>query len=143
MATQNLVISQGSTFELLLLVRDVDKDPLDMTFYIDGTAGARGMIRKRYSDTSPIETFTISILNKTGILEAIAISQCHISEEDIEVLEPDTSGKCYLLIRLTATETAALAKGIAYYDIEVEDTFGFVFKPLVGSVTIVPEATKV
>lgn len=142
MAILNLDISQGSTFELLLLVKDVNKDPLDMTLYSGGTAGARGMIRKKYSDTSPIETFTISILNKTGVLAAIAVSQCHITDEEIAALEPDTSGKCYLLIRLTAAETAALAKGVAYYDIEIEDTYGFVFKPITGTVTIGPEATK-
>lgn len=142
MAILNLDISQGSTFELLLLVKDVNKDPLDMTLYSGGTAGARGMIRKKYSDTSPIETFTISILNKTGVLAAIAVSQCHITDEEIAALELDTSGKCYLLIRLTAAETAALAKGVAYYDVEIEDTYGFVFKPITGTVTIGPEATK-
>ena len=142
MAIQNIDIVQGSTFELLLLVKDVNKNPLDMSLYVGGTAGARGMIRKKYSDTLPIETFTISILNKTGIEAAIANSTCHLSDEEIAALEPDTSGKCYLLIRLTAAETAALARGLAYYDVEIEDTFGFVFKPIYGQVTIGLEATK-
>lgn len=142
MAILNLDIIQGSTFELLLLVKDVNDDPLDMTMYTGGTAGARGMIRKSFSDTLPIETFNISIMNKTDILNAIAISQCHITDEEIATLEPDTSGKCYLLIRLSASETAALNKGRAYYDVEVEDTFGFVFKPISGTVNIGSEATK-
>lgn len=142
MAILNLDISQGSTFELLLLIKDVNKDPLDMTLYTGGTAGARGMIRKKYSDTLPIETFTISILNKTGVLAAMAVSQCHITDEEIAALEPDTAGKCYLLIRLTAAETAALTKGVAYYDVEIEDTYGFIFKPIQGTVTIEQEATK-
>lgn len=142
MATKNITIVQGSTFEFLGLVNDVNGAPLDMTGFTGGTAGARGMYRKKYTDAAALETFTITILNKTGVLAAIAAGTCHLTTAEIAALKADTYGKCYLLIRLTATETAALVRATGVYDIEVEDTTGFVFKPFAGTVTVGPESTK-
>lgn len=142
MTTKNIKIVQGSTFEMLALIKDVNGDPLDMTGFTGGTAGARGVYRKKYTDAAALETFTITILNKTGVEAAIAAGTCHLTTAEIAALEPDTSGKPYLLIRLTATETAALAKATGVYDIEVEDTLGFVFKPFTGTVEVGPESTK-
>jgi len=139
---KDIKITQGSTFEMLALINDVNGVPLDMTGFVGGTAGARGMYRKNYTDTTPLETFNISILNKTGVTNAISVGTCHITTAEIDALQPDTAGKCYLLIRLTAVETAALAKGTGVYDIEVEDVTGFVFKPFTGAVTVGAEATR-
>lgn len=142
MATKNIKITQGSTFEWWMLVNDVNGAPLDMTGFTGGTAGARGKIRKKYTDATALASFTITILNKTGLLAAIAAGTAHLTTAEIADLQPDTVGKCYLLIRLTATETAALVKATGVYDIEVEDSTGFVFKPYTGSATVGPEATK-
>lgn len=143
MATRNLEITNGSTFELLALINDVNGTPLNMTGYTGGTAGARSKIRKKASDVAASATFTVSILNKTGVLAAIAAGQCHITTAEIAALKADSVGKCYVLLRLTATDTAALAKGCyQIWDLEIEDTSGFVFKPFTGSVTVLPEATK-
>lgn len=142
MATKDIKITQGSTFEWWMLIKDVNGTPLDMAGFTGGTAGARGKIRKKYSDAAALASFTITILNKTGMLAAITAGTAHLTTAEISALQPDTSGKCYLLVRLTATETAALAKTTAVYDIEVEDSTGFVFKPYTGTVTVGPEATK-
>lgn len=138
----DIEITQGSTFELLALIKDINGSPLDMTGFTGGTAGARGSVRKKYADAAALKTFAITILNKTGVLAAIAAGTCHLTIAEIGALQPDTVGKCYLLIRLTATDTAALVKGSGVYDVELEDTTGFVFKPFTGAASFSPEATK-
>ena len=138
----DLTVIQGSSFEWLIKVLDVNGSPLNMTGYTGGTAGARGQIRKKYEDVSPTKSFTITILNKTGINSAITAGNCHLTTQEIADLEPDSAGKCYLLVRLPASDTTSLIKGNYFYDIEVEDTTGFVFKPYFGQVSVLPEATK-
>lgn len=134
-------IEQGSTFEWLILVRGIGGNPLDMTNYVGGTAGARGHIRKTYSDPNPMAVFSISTLNNTGVLDAITNGLLHLDQSSIDALVSDSAGKCYLLVRLDAAATAGIAsKGV--YDIEVEDTYGYVFKPYRGTVGIVKESTK-
>lgn len=145
MAQQDLEIRQGSTFEWLIQVNDVNDVPLDMVGYTGATAGARGMIRATYAG-AVIKSFAITILNKTGVQAAIAAKTCHLTTAQIAALQLATVGSCYLLVRLTATDTAAIpaaTQGTSYYyDIEVEDTTGFVFKPYYGVITMLPEATK-
>lgn len=142
MAQLDIEITCGSSFEWLTLINDVNGVPLDMADYIGATAGARGMIRKKYADTIATETFTISKLNNTGILAAIQNSTCHLTDAQVAALEPDSSGSCYLLILLSASETSAIPKGTYVYDIEIEDTYGYVFKPYSGTCSVNPEATK-
>ena len=143
MAQLDIEITQGSSFEWLMLINDVNGEPLDMVDYDNVVAGnVRGQIRKKYTDAVATETFHISILNKTGVLAAIAASTVHLTTAEIAALEPDTSGSCYLLCLLSATETAAVAKGTYVYDIEIEDTLQYVFKPFYGTATVSPEATK-
>jgi len=104
-------IDQGSTFLWDITIYDVDGvTPLDLTGY-----QVRSMIRKRYADVNPAETFNISY--------------------------PDAvNGKVRLL--LSASETAALLKGRYVYDIEIEDGVGKVAKIYKGFVIVYPEATK-
>lgn len=139
---KDIEITQGSTFEWLILVNDVNGVPLDMAGYAGVTAGVRGSIRKRYTDPTPLKSFAISILNNTGVLAAIAMGKCHLTTEQTAALVPDSSGSCYLLVILSAADTAALPKGDSVYDIEIEDTYGYVFKPFSGSCAVSPEATK-
>jgi hypothetical protein len=137
----DIEIEQGSTFEWLILVRGINGAPLDMTNYVGGTAGARGHIRKTYSDLNPMAIFSISTLNKTGVLQAISNGILHLDQPSIDALVSDGAGKCYLLVRLSASDTAGIStKGV--YDIEIEDTYGYVFKPYRGAVGIAKEATK-
>ena len=139
----DIEITQGSTFELLIPILDENGAPLDMSGYTGGTAGVRAMIRKRTADAAPSATFDCSILNKTGIQNKIAISEFHCSSSDLSSLYDDSFGSCYLLLRLTATVTAALPVGkYKIWDVEIEDTYGFVFKPETGIVIVFPEATR-
>lgn len=138
----DIEVIQGSTFEWLMLINDVDDVPLDMASFTGGTAGARGKIRKYYTSVTSTEDFTITVLNKTGVLAAIAAGTCHITVAEIAALKLDAVGSCYLLVRLTAVETAAVTKGNYVYDIEVEDLTGFVFKPYMGACEVLPEATR-
>lgn len=46
------------------------------------------------------------------------------------------------LASLSATTTAGMAAGTYVYDIEIEDTTGFVLKPLRGRAIVLPEVTK-
>lgn len=138
---RDLEMEQGSTFEWLILVRGIGGVPLDMTNYIGGTAGVRGHIRRKYSDADYLKVFSISVLDATGVAAAVAGGMLHITSGDVAALEPDASGKCYLLVRLDAADTAELPSK-SVYDIEIEDTYGYVFKPYRGSVVTTPEATK-
>lgn len=107
----DLDMDQGSTFQWDITVYDVGGvTPLDLTGYT-----VRSMIRKRYEDALPTETFNISY--------------------------PDAlNGKVRLLI--PASKTAAIAKGRYVYDVELEDGLGKVVKIYKGFVVVYPEATK-
>lgn len=138
---EDLTIDQGSTFEWLILMRDVNRQPLDMSAYFGGTAGARGHIRKSVSDDTVMASFDCHILDRTGVVDAMSNGLLHIEQATVDALLSDDNGKCYLLVRLDAADTAAIsANGV--YDIEVEDTFGYVGKPYRGSVTLNKESTR-
>lgn len=142
MEQQDLEVTQGSTFEWLMLINDINGSPLDMNSYTGGTAGARGKIRKKYTDLAATASFTCSILNNTGVSAALTSGTLHLTTAEIAALKADTYGKCYVLATLPATTTAGIAKGTYVYDIEIEDGTGFVFKPYAGTVIVSPEATK-
>lgn len=136
MPIKNLTITQGDTFEWLIPINDVNGVPLDMSGYIGGTAGARGGIYKKSSDPAPVKSFAVTIVNKTGVLAAIAADLFRATTAEIAALSADNTGKRYLLVRLTAADTKAIAVGGYVYKIEIEDTLAFVFKPYKGNVTI-------
>jgi hypothetical protein len=46
------------------------------------------------------------------------------------------------LLSLTAVVTAGITAGKYFYDCEIEDSSGFVFKPLRGKAMVIPEVTK-
>lgn len=136
MPVKNLIITQGDTFEWLIPVNDVNGNPLDMSGYTGGTAGARGGIYRKSSDADPIKPFAVTILDKSGVLAAIAADLFRATDTEIAALSADNTGKRYLLVRLTATETKSVAIGGYMYKIEIEDTLGFVWKPYKGQVTV-------
>lgn len=136
MPVKNQTITQGDTLELLIPINDVNGNPLDMSGYVGGTAGARGGIYKKSGDADPVKPFAVTILDKSGVLAAIAAGLFRATDDEIAALSPDNVGKRYLLVRLTAAETKALAIGGYMYKIEIEDTLGFVWKPYKGPVTV-------
>lgn len=136
MPYKKLTITRGDTFEWLIPVSDVNGAPLDMTAYVGGTAGARGGIYRKSSDPLPLKAFSVQILNKTGILAAIAADLYRATAAEIAALTADNTGKRYLLVRLTAADTTALEVGGYVYKIEIENTTAFVFKPFKGDVVI-------
>lgn len=102
---------QGSTFQWDITVYDTDGTSLlDLSGYT-----VRSQIRKKFSDTNPSETFTITY--------------------------PDAVNGVVRL-SLSATETAALARGRYYYDVELVDGVGKVVKLYKGNFIIYAEATK-
>lgn len=140
--TYDHTIYQGDTFEWLILIEDVNGLPLDMSGYVGGTAGPRGMIRKNPKAADVLAEFDIYTLTGSGVLTAISNSQYHADADTIASLEDDSVGSCYLLIRLNADVTATLPAKRLAYDIELEDTYGYVFKPYVGSFTVLGENTR-
>lgn len=141
MSIKDIEIKQGKTFEWLILALDVNGAPLNMAGFTGGTAGSRGMIRKRYSDTTPVATFDMVVLNKSGVLDAVASGACHLTTAQIAALEENSAGVCYILVTLAAAATAVIPQGEYVYDIETEDTTGFVDENYRGQVVVLPEAT--
>lgn len=109
--TLDLEVDQGSTFIWNITVMEQDGlSPLNLSGY-----SLRGMVRKYYSDTNPVETFTVLVADvSSGIVR----------------------------VSLTSTETAAMTKGRYVYDLELEDATGTVTKLYKGSFIVYPEATK-
>lgn len=135
MEIKDLEVDQGCTFEWLILVQDIDGNPLDMTLYNSGTAGARCAIKKRASETVSAVAVNLSILNKTGILAAKDNGRCHLTISELAALLPDASGKCYILVGIEASETANRPTSTYHYDMDIEDLTGYVFKPYRGTFT--------
>ena len=110
-ATFDIEHDQGSTFQWDITVYDTDGATLlDLSGYT-----VRSQLRKKYTDTNPSETFTITYPDAVNGIVRLA---------------------------LTATETAALAKGRYYYDVELVDGTGKVVKLYKGVFTLYAEATK-
>lgn len=105
----SIVINQGSTFDLEFTLLDDDGNPVDLT----GTS-VRGQIRKTYSSTTPVATFTL-----VGTLSS--------------------DGR--VLLRLSATETANISSGKYVYDVEWVNG-STVSRILEGKVIVRPEVTK-
>jgi hypothetical protein len=135
MEIKDLEVDQGCTFEWLILVQDINGNPLDMTNYTGGTAGVRCAIKKRATDPLSVVPISLSILNNTGLIAAKNSGRCHLTTAEFAALEPDLSGKCYVLMVIEATNTANKPTGAFLYDMEIEDNTGYVFKPYRGTFT--------
>jgi hypothetical protein len=140
-AQQDLEITQGSTFEWVFKALDINRLPLDMSGYVS-PAGVTGMIRKKYTDAVATESFNIAVKTGPELAAMVTAKTLHLTTTEVASLEPVGSGSCYVVVTLTAIETAAIVKGTYVYDIEIKDTLGFVFKPYSGNVIVSPEATK-
>lgn len=144
MSNQDLTIKQGTSFEWVILVTDVNDYPLNMVDYVGGTAGAKGHIKKNFSDRTPIAEFDVTITDSTSLEVLVANKELHLTIAQLSSLQNVLSfGKCYLLVRLSSSVSSSLDRGAYVYDIDVEDTLGFVFKPFSGILNIDPEVTHV
>lgn len=118
-AVHDITIEQGATFARQITMRQSNNEPMDLTGYI-----GRAMVRKQYSSTSPIATFTVTFAadRTTGVVT----------------------------LTLSATQTAAIPAGESVddpdsqnvWDFELEDVSGVVMRVLKGACLIDPEATK-
>lgn len=120
----NIVMQQGSTYELLLTVKDTNGDPKDLTDY-----SARMQIRSSYSSS----TVAASLSTDTG---------------ELTIDEGDGT----ILISLTAEQTANIKVDLSgkgkppsssyVYDLEIIDGNDKVSKLLYGDVTVYGEVTR-
>ncbi len=120
--TVDILLKQGSTFEIVLLVKDKSVDPpvpLDLTGYT-----ARGQIRKTPLSVDKVTDFTCTIL------------------------DPPSSGQVKVFLSATVTasipagKTATDATSKYVYDIELADQTGRVTRVLQGRIFVDPEVTK-
>jgi len=103
---------QGSTFKWDISVKD--PDDIYTAFPLNGYTPT-AMARTNYSDALPAFTFTCAVTsNANGTIR----------------------------ISLTDIQTAAIAKGRYYYDVELTSLELEVIKLYRGSVAVLPEATK-
>ena len=105
-------IEQGATFSRQVTWTDSTGTAINLTGYT-----VSGKVRKKYTDNTPLATFTCTITNAAGGIFTFA---------------------------LTATQTAALVStGVqeGIYDIEASIS-GTVYRILEGVVTISPEVTR-
>jgi hypothetical protein len=142
MSTLDREVRQGKTFGWLILVTDINGAPLDMTSFAGGSAGVRGGVKRFFSDANYTKAFTLSILNKTGVLAAIASGLYKLDTVGVTTLVADSVGKVYVLVTLTATETAAIPKGRYVYEIEAQDSLGFVLPVFDGEFYVSAEVPK-
>lgn len=144
MAALDIEINQGTTFSWLILVKDINGDPLDMSGFTGADGGnVRGMIRRRYSDLTATATFDCTILDDAGVIDAISNGMCRLTTAEITALLPAaTYGSCYALIYMAPADTAAIPAGSYFYDVEIEDNTGWVDRQYEGSATVTAEATK-
>ena len=110
MATKaNLVIDQGSTFSTDLTLNDEDGNAIDLTNFT-----ANSQIRKWYTSTNPVATFTTNINTTDSIVT----------------------------LSLTANQTSNLQSGRYVYDCELTSLNGAVSRIVEGIVTVTPQVTK-
>lgn len=113
-ATYNITVEQGATFTLDLVYKDNVGTPIDLTGYT-----ARMQIRRSYSATSPLATFTT---------------------ENGRIVLGTTDGT--VSVTGEAALTASIGVRNAVYDLELISPTGVVTRLIRGSVSVSPEVTK-
>lgn len=123
MAEYDIDVKQGSTYQLLLTIKDPDDDPIDLTGYT-----FRGQIRTSTSDSTIQAAFSFNILTQSGgTLGQVEATLSATDTAGIELPENDRP-------------TRKITKMI--YDIESETGGGEVTRWLEGAANISPEVTK-
>lgn len=112
-ALYNITIEKGATFRKTFVWRDSDGELVDLTSYT-----ARMQIRRTISSA----TAEVSLTSSSGIVLGGALGTAQVTIE--------------------ATETADLEFTSGVYDLEFEDSGGFVTRLVEGSVQVKPEVTR-
>lgn len=110
----NIVIEQGATFQLNLTWKDADGNPINLTGY-----DARMQVRKRYTSTTPMLSFSV-----TGG----------------EIVLGGAAGT--IAITGAATVTDDITDKYGVWDLELISGGGIVYRLLEGSAEIRPEVTR-
>lgn len=118
----DITMDQGSSLDYTFNLRNQDGTPFDLSGY-----DARMQVRKTYGAVSPVISCTLAN-------SKIIISAPLTGKIEIALLPSDTS-----LIRFNAVDDATLE---CVYDIELQSSTGFVFKPSSGNFTINREVTR-
>lgn len=110
--TTDICIDQGTDFLRVLTIKDSNGDPIDLTGF-----SFASQARKRFSDSSPILTFSFSITDAAG-----GVVEWTLAKEITEAL--DLSSPLEL-----------------FYDVEM-NSGSRVTRILQGKITVEPEVTK-
>jgi hypothetical protein len=130
-ATYNLLIEQGATFERSLQFKS-GEDLIDLTGW-----DARAQIRKSYSSTNVISTFTTTVSTNTVLISLSASATTAISPNFDPVRTPYIVN-CYF----PYAQLSGLPVGAYVWDLELFDTSGAVIRQLQGGVLVTPEVTR-
>ena len=114
-AKYDLRIEQGATYQLRLVWKDSDGQPLDLS-----PMSARMQIRSTHKAATPI----VSLTSSPG--GGITLN--------------GASGE--IDIALSAEQTAGIAQSSGVYDLELVGSDGFVTRLIEGRVTVSPEVTR-
>jgi len=113
--SHDITIEQGATFRLSLIWKDSAGALVDLTGYT-----ARMQVRRRHSSEDPP---ALSLTSAAG-----------------DIVLGGTAGTIVVTAAATVTDDIDFKAGV--YDLELEDSTGFVTRLVEGSVTITPEVTR-
>lgn len=120
--TYDIVIEQGATFERTMTIKDSNDDPIDLTGFT-----FTGQVRKTYSSSSIIISFTFEILNQVSNTGQVKMKLTSSQTSSIPVDKADNYEK---------------KTTIYCYDVEM-DTGSVVDRIIQGTASISPEVTRV
>lgn len=121
----NFLIEQGATFQLELQYKDSDNNPINLTGY-----SGRLQIRQTIPSTTILLCLSSSLkLDGTGI-----------SFSGSNGTTPPTSGSIGIFI--SAVSSSQLTFDQAVYDLEIENSAGFVTRLIEGGVQLSKEVTR-
>lgn len=107
-------IEQGATWDISMVFKDGDGDPVDLTGYT-----ARMMIRKNISDATP---------------------QLELSTTNGRIIITAGTGGIQLLVEAEDTADLDFVSGV--YDLEIEDSGGVVTRLMEGEIELSKEVTR-
>lgn len=117
--TYNFTLEQGASFERVLTIRDSLDAPIDLTGFVFS-----GQIRKKYSDTSVLASFSFTILDQgtdTGKvrMSMTAANTALIPVEKAESAEKKLTQYCYDVEMNTGSTVDRILEGVVSISPEV------------------------
>jgi len=119
----DILIEQGTTFEILLTLKDVNAVPINLTGH-----EFRGQLKKAFTDEEATAEFGFRVLDQTieDNLGKVVVTLTPTQTSEIETSAKKTTRSLTTLV----------------YDIESVDATGFVIRWLQGEAKVSPEVTK-